>query len=425
MDWARRGWVLVVGFAALAASACNEGPTTGDETETETSSDEESSGTGDEGCVDEAQLVELEDACGPLDFELRVRSLGDACPVLVALADVGDVDGDGIDDAVFSGPGELAVYLSSSEAYVELDPPESGRTLSFVRLADLDGDEALDLLTQRAPIQYDPSGSPDFPEIGVRWGNGGGELEAWTYFEIEPGSTVHPTTTRAGDGAEQLYLVPQEQVVGSQMLYRLSFADRQLTRDEFGEVGGNPLGFGDFDGDGEVDVMTSEIGPLEGGWSIALRRGIAGGGLEAPVFSAGGMPLTLQSDVADLYGEGRVSLLQVAVTPGTGPLVDIARWSWETDRLVREPVLVGYGFHGFVTGDLDLDGRGEILLYAPGVDEENPSIDAALWANEGSAESWASRPLGSLGSGFCGLGPGRIVCPNGPFSIDIARSCSP
>lgn len=60
---------------------------------------------------------------------------------------VGDVDGDGLDDASYVGRNDVAIYLSSGEAFLprtQVAHPDEGAAVP--RFGDLDGDGRLDLL---------------------------------------------------------------------------------------------------------------------------------------------------------------------------------------------------------------------------------------------------------------------------------------
>ena len=265
---------------------------------------------------------------------------------------VGDLTGDGQDEIATRKDWEITVWSIGSDLQMEVLAQIEGRGL--VDLVDWDGDGRVELFTT------------DFTVEGVR------ALEVW---EVEQGmwTTTQLAVTEnyfpsrigdfTGDGQLDVLWSPRGRV-GRWVVGRLGDAPEvgEVVFDFAADMAGilfSLLQVGDFDGDGQVDLLTPlERNTWEGPKGLAVRSSRLGGGVEEKVLYDG---LFMRSPVVvrDLNADGvedwafvggdRASGFGVFVEWGGGanPTKEVER-----HRLVGEGVQV---LPGDVDGDGDVD----------------------------------------------------------------------
>ena len=265
---------------------------------------------------------------------------------------VGDLTGDGRDEIATRKDWEITVWSIGPELQMEVLTQINDRWL--VDMVDWDGDGRVELFTT------------DFTVEGVRalevW-----EVEqgVWTTTELAVTENYFPSRMGdfTGDGQLNMLWTPRGRV-GRWVVGHLGDAPEvgEVVFDFAADMAGilfSPLQAGDFDGDGQVDLLTPrERNTWEGPKGLVVRSSRLGGGVEEKVLYDG---LFMRSSVVvrDLNGDGvedwafvggdRASGFGVFVEWGGGanPAKEV-----EQHRLVGEGVQV---LPGDVDGDGDVD----------------------------------------------------------------------
>lgn len=318
---------------------------------------------------------------------------------------IGDLDRDGRLDLVAS---EFATGL------VSVFPGEAGRSFGAERLvsmggltqavalADLDGDQVLDLVTSSATPGTSTS---------VALGDGAGGFAAPTTFPVG-GDTIlvadvdgdgHPDVALAtgalllGDGAGGL--APSSIGAGLAATAGLAAADLDLDGRldlAFGggvvalrgpgrwlfpaSAGGDvPLDVGDVDGDLDADLVGFDLPPSAPA-HLSTRRGLGDGTFGAPLTSGEGSPPPYLGRLGDLDGDGRPDLVtfdgaQVRAWLGDGAGRFAAATALDPGAWVDQLLLA----------DVDGDGRADLLLrLAPETPDAGGQVVLRLGAGAGS-----------------------------------------
>jgi len=162
--------------------------------------------------------------------------------------EVGDVDGDGVDDYAIINDWEGTLQIARGDGETSfIDPPEllpAGMTPRVVLVADLDGELGAEVLVGNADsVQVFKSDGDATPQPG--WGFGGaGIVHAMAIAELN------------GDGDPDLVYVREYASVRS-VLARLGDGDASFGSQSILDSAGDAptaVGGGDFDGDGNGDI---------------------------------------------------------------------------------------------------------------------------------------------------------------------------
>lgn len=402
----------------------------------------ETEDTGDTGACGLAPGVnDFDGLCTAGTVTIRQRSLfdDDACPPAFVLADAGDIDEDGVPDAVFSGGDGLGMYLSSTDALTLLDAADGGPTgvlMPFVRLHDLDGDGHLDMATQRAAAQFRAGNSADGGATAIAWGRGDGSFSGWEHVVYSTDETsLHASTFTLPDGRERLFLVRDTRVAGEpgtpSNLVALDFDP--VTREPVETVlmteVAPVLAIGDMNGDGLADFATLEGNPANPGAGVAMRLGEAGGGFGDPVFGRTSPHEVVTATMANIDGgesQARQSLVVTYLPLEYELTTNVEAWTYdETGTLAflqRRIVLSA----SVVTTPMpaDLDGDGDMDLWVQG---SEPAQGAAfVYVAEpdpdtpGGFDRW---DLGPGYLGFCDAMESTVFCPVLATRLDFEPSC--
>ena len=335
--------------------------------------------------------VDAEFSCGygaPVTMEVRQHSsipFSSFAPVFTTVARR-DLDGDGHDDLLWSGPGGVLGAWTMNGLDITGAAALGGSGVQpGVLHADFDGDGHIDLvetntdgsvvlwlqdgLARKSSItlmgpgaQYQPVFVADFDGDGhpdILWRHVAGSYAVWfmngTSFASSIGLFNGATSYRVmqlgdfdGDGrADLLGLGPD----GSIRAWSFKGASQPVESTLLaGGLGWTPLFVADFTGDGRSDVLLRHDDGTYGQWIMngpAIQSGkiVLGGGT--------GWEVTA---VADLDGDGRSDLIW------SHPAGSVGAWRVFGDRF--QPTLIlgdGSGWHVVATADVNGDGKADLV----------------------------------------------------------------
>jgi hypothetical protein len=311
-----------------------------------------------------AHLVVLPNPADGAPGEPRRLPVGEGVGTAGALA-LGDLSGDGKDDAVLLTPQDLVIFVQG-EAGALADPvrlPHSASNPLLVRVVDLDGDGAKDLLVL--------DDSPDDP-LRVRFGAKDGRLGPEDRLALE---TPRALTLADVDGKPGVEVLTVEGRSGRARVLRLAGAgeagatageSRARIRTYALPRGGTrdrSVALGDVDGDGKPDVVA--VDPA-GARLFVYLHGPDGPRAPREFPTLGGVT---SCRVADLDGDGKGEILLLSDSEKVLALTRFA------DDRVAFPTPLPTAGVPLATEAVDLDGDGapEVLyVVAAGAEEGRP-----------------------------------------------------
>ncbi len=275
-------------------------------------------------------------------------------PVAVGTAEdvapAGDVDGNGVNDAVFSSASGVAVLYGSNATPTPAtfsDPHIAFTEYTKVAGGDVDGDGFSDVVY----------GSYLDGEVALRFGSPSGLVGAPRRWERDPQvrlvSAVVELGDIDGDGYEDVAIGQREE---EETVYAIHMGSAGgLSEEPEAYWDGRPIAVGDVDGDGLSDVVTHiELGP---GDVIVLHPGNAAG----PGVAAGRVvtAATFTADVVvgDANGDG---FDDVAVVVDDKPAVVYGSAAGLSSGLGLGGAIAG--LEPRVFADTDGDGFGDLVL---------------------------------------------------------------
>lgn len=310
-----------------------------------------------------------------------------------AIAVLGDVNGDGIDDYAVSAPGTptvpgfVAVYsgIGGAVPLWTATGPTGGFGLGLARIADLDGDGADDL------IVGSPGVGDDIGRVEVRSGSTGlvilpvegasvGALAGAAF-----GRSVTGTADTNNDGIRDLLVgAPFDGTTGAGRAYLLSGADGTLLRSFDGEQPGEHFGWAvaalfaadralaigapGYDGDAGADAgRTVRITP--DGTPVHVMHGSTRGGLFGFAVHALANFGSVPSELAIGAPLENGATNEATILPATGAVTVYDLSGTPRDRWAGKQTggLFGYALDSMAADELGFDGATILAVGSPGV----------------------------------------------------------
>jgi len=249
--------------------------------------------------------------------------------------EVGDVDGDGLDEAVIATHdfGVVAVVELDTGAATELDA-QADTFVHEIELADVDGDGQLEIVS--TPSGRNQAGASQSGGVAVHRRG----AEGWTREWVDQSAGSHAkeilATDLDGDGVSELFSVLEAEVDGPVIrkpvqIRQHRWRDGAWTTEVVAVLQDRQCRFlvpGDFDGDGEVELiatgMKSGVYRLVPGepWAVTRVDADSGGFEHAAV-------------AGDLDGDGK---LELYVAADDQKQVRAYRWNASTAGFDREVI---------------------------------------------------------------------------------------
>ena len=292
----------------------------------------------------------------------------------------GDLTGDGKDEIVMSRLAKVTqdergnrrisavteVWSIESDLQLEMLTEIDDRWLRDVADWDGDGDGELFVghTTFEGTLAEAIAGTAEFSSSLVVW-----EVEqgVWTSEEVAAAKNYSPTQIGdfTGDGMLEVLWIPNHRQANTRIVGALGDELQSGEIFEF-DVGEEALGVGDFDDDGQVDMLTSLARVrYEGLKGLVVQRGGAGGVVEEEVLYDERLFLRSSVMVRDLDADGVEDWVFVGGdrVSGFGVFVE---WGGGVNptRAVERHRLKGYGVE-VLSGDVDSDGALDLVVLDP------------------------------------------------------------
>jgi len=281
----------------------------------------------------------------------------------------GDYNRDGKRDFITSNADAdtISVVLGKGNGTFQ-DVPAAIKTNagpSQIVTADFNGDGILDLATSNA------GNSQDGNTVSVLLGRGSGR------FASQKVATVgsDPLGLAAGDfnqdGRPDLVVanfgvVPNDHGSFSLLLGNGDGTFQPAVSFTAGDFP-DSIGVGDFNGDGNPDVVVGNFGTGSGTPSVSLLLGDGKGGFGKPVTiaSLGSFDFVLQATAGDFNGDGKADVAYVTESRGLSLQLGNGNGTFQTPKTLTHP----FSVFSYAAGDLNRDGVPDFAVEEGGVIE--------------------------------------------------------
>ncbi len=272
-----------------------------------------------------------------------------------------DFNHDGILDLAFSGAG-AAIALGNGDGTFQMPvqtvPVATGSPFAPTVIGDFNGDGQLDL----AEVNSSEG------TVAILLGIGDGTFGHESNFAIAPSGWTGPEVVADfdGDGKPDVAVrTTPGTVSGGSVAVLLGHGDGTLANPVSslaGSAGLYAMAFGDFNGDGEMDVAVDD------GNSVSVLLGNGDGSLQSPLSTLVGVTLTVQRLVAgDFNGDGKLDLGVIANdSNGTFELV-ILLGNGSGSFAIGASYTLTTTISSVVEGDFNKDGKLDLAVLDWGV----------------------------------------------------------
>lgn len=301
-------------------------------------------------------FVFLQDPQGQLSSPLKYATQG-TYPNPPKTVDIGDVNGDGLNDVIIGNAGSnIQIFTQNAAGGLDSSQVLSTPYSHKIRIADLNGDGRMDI----TGIGWGGS------EAGVFLQDAAGTVSlSAAYYAPHGGYDDLEVGDVNDDGRSDIVVMSGQGYAYDNLAVLLQNATGTFDSVNYYDLGGDELssgvGVGDVNGDGKNDVVFSYGGNRP--YSNIAVFGQNDSGTLDPAVSASSYDVPGPLEVADVDGDGRGDI--VVVHDGwnaMGVYLQQADGSIGTETLYPIPYASWHNPHGLALGDINSDGTPDAVI---------------------------------------------------------------